>query len=322
MDLIDRYVHEVGLHIPWRMRRDVEAELRSLLTESLEDRATAEGRPADAALAAEALRQFGRPADVAARYAPPQYLIGPRLFPAYRTSVAVMVSVLAAITLVLLAVGVFGRGENQPLLGPVARAGASLMNSLLFNLGVLTAVFALVEHLRANAAHTAAHTAKSWNPAALPPVEDPDRISFLGRLLLLYAIAALVLVFNIYPQWVAVVAVRGSDVQVYPLLGPGFSRYLPVLNLWWAAAFVLNLAVLRHGRWGMATRWAEFVLETGNVVILAVIVLGPPAFAYDMLAKLVLQAFAVVALFRAGSQLASLLRRRHAGEPRQTGFPA
>jgi hypothetical protein len=97
MDLINRYAHEVGQYLPHRLRADVEAELRSLLTDSVEERARAEGVPADDALAGTVLREFGTPKDVAARYAPePQYLIGPRLYPVYVVAVKVMLPVLAA----------------------------------------------------------------------------------------------------------------------------------------------------------------------------------------------------------------------------------
>ena len=43
MDLIDRYAHEVGQYLPHRMRADVEAELRSLLTDSVEEKARQAG---------------------------------------------------------------------------------------------------------------------------------------------------------------------------------------------------------------------------------------------------------------------------------------
>ena len=38
MDLIERYVHEVGRHLPHKVRKDVQDELRSLLSDSLEER--------------------------------------------------------------------------------------------------------------------------------------------------------------------------------------------------------------------------------------------------------------------------------------------
>jgi hypothetical protein len=318
MDLVDRYVHEVGQLIPRQIRSDVEAELRSLLTESIEERARAEGGSVDAALAADALRRFGAPGEVAARYATPRYLIGPRLYPAYRTAVTIMVSVVAAVTLGLMLFGWFQHAGGLPVLGTLALAGASVMNSLLLNLGLLTLIFALVERVRAS--NAAKH--RAWSPSSLPPVDDPDRISFLGRMLLLYLIAAVAVLFNVYPQWVAVIVFHNTDVQVYPLLRAEFARYLPWLNLWWALAFVLNLVVIRHGRWRRSTRWAEFALETANAALLAAIIVGPPAFEYDILVKLVLQVFAVIAIIRAAVQLFRLLKGRRAAEPWNAGSAA
>ncbi|MGE5326983.1 MAG: HAAS signaling domain-containing protein, partial [Deltaproteobacteria bacterium] len=79
MELIDRYVHEVGEHLPERMREDVEAELRSLLTDAVEARAREASRPVDDEIISRVLREFGQPQEVARRYAPEaEYLIGPR----------------------------------------------------------------------------------------------------------------------------------------------------------------------------------------------------------------------------------------------------
>ena len=55
MNLIDRYVTEVGKHLPRKNRVDIEAELRSTLEDMLEDRSKQTGRQADEALAAELL---------------------------------------------------------------------------------------------------------------------------------------------------------------------------------------------------------------------------------------------------------------------------
>jgi hypothetical protein len=307
MELVDRYVHEVGQYLPSRLRADVEAELRSLLTESLEERARGAGRPADAPLAADVLREFGLPRDVASRYAPePQYLIGPRLYPAYRTALKIMVPVLAAAVLVLMVVGQFRHQGEPPSIAPFIRATGSFLTSVLFNLGVMTLVFALVER----AMQTREAGGAAWDPATLPPVNDPDRISYFGRIFLLYLIAALALLFNVFPEWVGVVIFHDSDTQVIPLLEPAFSRYLPYLNAWWALAFALTLVVLRQGRWRRGTRWADLALEVLNAVILLVIVAGPPVFRYDAWVKLVLQVFVVVSLIKACAMLYRLLVRR------------
>jgi hypothetical protein len=311
MELVDRYVHEVGQYLPSRLRADVEAELRSLLTESVEERARAAGCPADAQLAADVVREFGVPRDVALRYAPePQYLIGPRLYPAYRMAVKIMIPVLAGVVLVLMVIGQFRHQGEPPSIAPLIRATGSFLSTVLFNLGVMTFVFALVE--RAIRQREAAGTV--WDPATLPPVNDPDRISYFGRIFVLYLIAALALLFNFFPEWVAVVVFNNADSRVYPLLEPAFSRYLPLLNAWWALAFALNLVVLRQGRWRRTSRRADFALEVFNGVILLVIVAGPPVFHYDMWVKLVLQIFLVVSVIKACAMLYRLLVRK-AAEP-------
>ena len=305
MDLIDRYVFEVGHYLPARLREDVQAELRSLLTESVEARARAAGRAADPALAAETLREFGRPRDVAARYAPQQqYLIGPRLYPGYVRALEIMVPVLAAVVVILIALGRFGHGGEVPALSVLARATGSFFNAVAFQAGVLTLVFALVER----AMQFEKADGRPWDPATLPPVKDPDRISYFGRIGFLYLIAAVAVIFNLYPEWVGVVVFHDTDVTVYPLLRPEFGRFMPYLNGWWALTFVVTLVTLRQGHWTRVTRWAQFGLEMLNAALLAAIVAGPEVFIYDPLVKMVLAAFIGIALIRAGAQLFRLAR--------------
>jgi hypothetical protein len=306
MDIIDRYVHEVGQYLPHRLRADVEAELRSLLTDSVEEKALL-GGVADDELAAKVLREFGAPKDVAARYAPePQYVIGPRLYPVYLMAVKVMLPILAAIVLVLAVAGRFQEPGQPPSLAVVVRATGRFLWSALVNLGIMTLVFALVER----AIRQRESAGGAFEPAKLPPVNDPDKISYFGRIFALYVIALLVLAFNFFPGWVAIFVFHGSEGTVYPLLTPDFKRYLPLLNTWWLLAVILNLAVLRQGRWTRTTRWADLALEVFNAAILLLIVIGPPVFNYDLLVKLVLQCFLVVSVIIAGVGLYRMLRRR------------
>jgi hypothetical protein len=120
----------------------------------------------------------------------------------------------------------------------------------------------------------------------------------------------LVLAFNVFPNWVALYVFHGSEGTLYPLLTPDFNRYLPALNAWWLLAFVLNLAVLRQGRWTRPTRWADFGLEVGCAVILLLIVLGPPVFRYDFITKVIVQWFLIFSAINACVLLYRLLRRR------------
>ena len=73
--IIETYVADVVRRIPRSKRADVAYELRSLLTEELEGRASEAGRPADVAMVDELLKGFGAPVDVADRYRPAGFTI-------------------------------------------------------------------------------------------------------------------------------------------------------------------------------------------------------------------------------------------------------
>jgi hypothetical protein len=309
MDLIDRYVHEVGQHLPPSLRADVEAELRSLLTDSVEERARHAGRVPDEEAAADVVRAFGRPRDVAARYAPQvRYLVGPRLYPGYVLAVKIMVAVLAAVVLVLLGLGRYHHEGELSVVGPFIRAAGSFLSTAFFNLSLLTLSFAIVER----AMDSRGQGREGWDPATLPPVNDPDRVSYFGRIFVLWATAAVAVLFNFFPPWVAVVVIHNTDVRAIPLLLPEFARYLPLLNVYWAAAFALNLVVLRHGRWRPATRWADLGLTVLNGLILVLVISGPPVFEYDPIVKGVLGMVVLVMAVDCCVRLFRLLLRRRA----------
>jgi hypothetical protein len=76
-EIIESYVLDVMRRVPAKERDDVGLELRGLLAEMLDGRAQAEGVPADENMVLEMLRDFGAPAEVAARYQPPGFVIIP-----------------------------------------------------------------------------------------------------------------------------------------------------------------------------------------------------------------------------------------------------
>ena len=67
MNLIDKYVVEVGKHLPRKNRADIEAEIRSTLEDMLDERTQATG-PADEATILQVLKEYGAPREVAAKY--------------------------------------------------------------------------------------------------------------------------------------------------------------------------------------------------------------------------------------------------------------
>src|SRR5512134_3377162 len=96
--LIDKYIAEVGKHLPRKNRADIEAEIRSTLEDMLEERKEAEGL-ADNERIIKLLKEYGAPRQVAESYTGPRYLIGPRVYPIFELITKIVVAVLIAVSL-------------------------------------------------------------------------------------------------------------------------------------------------------------------------------------------------------------------------------
>ncbi len=309
MEVIDRYVHEIAEHLPWNLRADVEAELRSLLMDSLEERARVGQQPADERLAEAVVREFGAPEEVAKRYLPQdQYLIGPRLFPAYKLAVKIALLVIAAVSgaLVLAATVTSVLGHRAgPDLPVLARTIWNVIWGIFINLALVTLVFAIIERVRARREAMA----PAWSPAMLPPVKDPDRVSQAGMVFEMYLILAFAVLFNFYPEWIGVWFVNGR-VHLTNFLLPTFATFMPLINVFWALDFTLHLIVVSQGRWRRETRAMEFALGIYGAVILYLVITGPPSFRFDFLAKGLLKLVLVLVLLNSAGRLYHLLTRR------------
>src|SRR6188474_235110 len=109
MNLIDRYITELGKHLPRRNRTDIEAEIRSTLEDMLDERKQANG-PSDEATVLELLKEYGSPREVAATYKTHQYLIGPRLFPTFEMVLRIVFAVVSGASLIGLGVSLTKTG--------------------------------------------------------------------------------------------------------------------------------------------------------------------------------------------------------------------
>ena len=98
--IIEDYINKVAAKLPRKLRNDVGLELRTLLTEQLRSAAQDAGRSPDSEMAMDILRHFGRPDEVAARYALRGFqLIEPEYSPVFLTLATICVAIQWAVTL-------------------------------------------------------------------------------------------------------------------------------------------------------------------------------------------------------------------------------
>src|SRR5271168_4651628 len=167
MELLERYLQEVGRYLAAEAREDTLAELRANLLAEMDARVEELGRPLTEAEIAAILKTHGRPMLVASRYMPQRYLIGPTAFPVYLFTLR---KALPFVMLIYFFVRVptllFAEGERS-FIGGMVTATVQLVPVLLIFWATVTIVFASLEF-----AHQSGHRADMhpWDPEKLPPL--------------------------------------------------------------------------------------------------------------------------------------------------------
>src|SRR5579863_899428 len=181
MELLDRYLQAVRKHLPAKRQDDILAELRVNLEAQLDDKQEELGRSLTYEEAVAWLKQVGPPIQVAGRYQPVQYLIGPGTFPAYWYVLRLALGWSALLYAIVCVVTIFSSVQSADAnLNPGELFGQAVGD--LFRLPfVLMTVAAWVTLAFAAFELAAAHGwikgsvltgwQAEWNPRTLPPIE-------------------------------------------------------------------------------------------------------------------------------------------------------
>ncbi len=272
-ELIKRYAHDVARRLPRSQQADVQAELISLLQETLEARAETSGRPIDDALAVDVLREFGEPGEVARRYGPQnQYLIGPAYYPTFILVIRIVVLAMIGVFGLTGVLTVLSSPNPQADLGSILwQSFGSLISALWSSLGVVVFIFAIIERVAAKSAPES----PDWDPRALPEVEDPNQLSRGEQIVTIVFSTLALILFNLFPNWVDITAPYYSAWSGQShVLAPTFFVHLPWFNVSWLLEIGLALLLLRAGRWNRLTRWLKFGTSIFSVVILYRMITG------------------------------------------------
>ena len=272
MNLIDKYIAEVGKHLPRKSRADIEAEIRSTLEDMLEERKQAQGSLDDASTI-EVLKEYGPPRQVAESYTGPRYLIGPRLFPLFELVTKIVLSVLFAILLVTVGLGL-ARSDSTglELLKTIGESSLDLLGVLIAVFGNIVLVFAILERVLP----AKELEAEEWNPADLAKEPDPDHVKFGEQIFELFFLVLFLIVFNQYPEIIGIGFFNESDwVFISPILTDAFFNYLPWLNLLFALQIGFNIYLLRQGWWNAGLRIANGLLELASLALAIAMLRGP-----------------------------------------------
>lgn len=263
MDLIDRYVYEVGRYLPRKDRADIQAELRSLLIDTLEARVEGEASEEDVVAL---LKEFGPPVKVAVSYRPEsQYLIGPELFPIFRTLVGMALLVMVVVRVVLFAVFLFTNPDPLRALDVLS----GIIGNAMVVLGTIVVIFYGLQYFDVHLAKPS----QEWDPLELPVVEVKNEINrgwtFFDIALTLVILAAVLA----FPTQIGVVVTPGTPILTDPVI----TSHIPLIVAALIVGLVVDIVLLWRGRWQTGTRLAKIASNLFSMVVIAVLISGHAA---------------------------------------------
>jgi hypothetical protein len=263
MELIDRYVYEVGRHLPRKNRADIQVELQSTLVDTLEARV--QGEPSQEDMV-ELLKEFGPPQKVAASYWPQgQYLIGPSLFPLFRMVVGIVVTVFIIVQLVLLGIAVVFNQEILTFMS-VLDIFSEMIGSAFTAFSIVVIVFAVLQRFDVRPDTVDA----DWDPRELPQVEEVDTVSRGGMVAEITFSLVIIAILLFLPDKIGVVISPGMQI----ILNPVIRNYIPMIILSISLGIALDVILLWRGRWETATRLAKIGTNLFGIYVLAVLISG------------------------------------------------
>ena len=273
MNLIDKYIAEVGKHLPRKNRTDIEAEIRSTLEDMLEERKQAQGDANDETIIA-LLKEYGAPREVAESYTGPRYLIGPRVFPIFELVTKIVMAVLLAVGLAGLGIGL-ARSDvtGLELLKRIGESALSTLEWMITAFGNIVLTFAILERVLPAKEF---EEEQEWDPADLASEPDPDRVKFGEQVFEMFFLVLFLIIFNLYPGIIGIGFFNDNDwFFISPILTEAFFSYLPWINLLILLQLSFNVYLLRQRFWKTSTRVMNMLLELGSIALAVAMLRGP-----------------------------------------------
>jgi hypothetical protein len=287
MELLDRYLQAVKKHLPFPRQDDIISELRANLESQLEDKEAELGRPLNKDEMEAWLKQMGLPIQVAARYLPQRYLIGPAVFPMYWyvLKLACFWCLIVYTFVSVLQVFAGSPSSGTALVDALLVALLRVPWSLISTAAVVTLVFAAIEF---GITHNPpicgplAGAVSDWSPATLPPI---DKTAVAGKKPRSFALAVAEVVFGfLFLVWMLLI-----PGHPWLLMGPGAAYFqhspyqlAPVLVqfYWWMVAVGViqlgwNCGDLVRGSWQGSKRMQQKTIQVIGLIPLVMVLTTP-----------------------------------------------
>ena len=268
MELIERYLQEIGRHLPANKRADILSELRSSLNDSLE--AQANGQPSEEAII-QIIKEMGAPRKVAASYySERQYLIGPELFPFFQFILGIVLAATIGGQLIAATISIAVSHQADSMV----QAFLQLLDSIPAALGSVVLVFAIMQWFNVRPDFDK----KDFDPLALPPLPKDKPVQRAEQVVNI--------VFGtIFLAFLCAFGASGGFTAKYGVnlfTDPVLDKYFPWIAFSVVIGIVLDIVLLWRGRWEPSTRIAKIGANIFSIGLLSLLLQGQMAWLNQM----------------------------------------
>ncbi|GAB2528709.1 hypothetical protein [Microbulbifer agarilyticus] len=270
VDWLQRYVDNVRIYLPARLREDVGNELLSDLQDQRDELQASLAREPGEQDILDLLKQKGHPMTVAAAYQPRRNLISEPLFPLYLQVLKLVLLFIAAAS----AIGVVASlyvDENPNLLSATIRWLAGLYESGIHSFAWITLVFYLIGE-----GFGYRRVFDNWNPRSMSKVVDSGRRIKRFDTAFEFVVTLLAIAW-LNDIWLS----AGSDWASSLVFSPLFASLLPWLNVALGGSVLMSLFKLLSPFWTRSRLIVDAVLHSYWLVLLGVLLSNPVPFSVE-----------------------------------------
>lgn len=265
-DMINRYVYQVTKHLPNNTRKDIEQELRTLITDMLEERTPGKASAKEAI--DSVLLELGSPYELADKYRDKsRYLISPAIYPAW---IFVLKIVIGAVILGIGISSILGLVSSEEIVWYryIGSFIATLSGGLFMAFAWVTIIFAIIEWRGYNVKELV----PEWELSSLPPVSSKEvSIPIWGPIAEIIFTIIIMLLFLLSPQLIGAYSIN-HGVTVIPVFDVAAIRSaMPVIFLWFGIGIVKNIWELVDGKYTL--RYGIFTVVADILTIILTVVI-------------------------------------------------
>lgn len=265
MNIVDQYLSAVWAKLPWRSRKDITEELRSLLMDQIEQSYGPEPTEDDVK---RAISEFGSPGTVAARYREERPVIARELSTFYYLIAAIMAGAMLIAFTTVFAVEALQQGPNgTPVFKAILMIPVNAFGGWISGIGVLTLIFIGLSRLKS----FSIDLEDDWDVDTLKNVPLTEKKeSRVESYVSIGFLILLIVLMNLYPEIVRVAEdlfARSGMPLGHRVNIDVFRKYIGILNIFWAAGIITQVLVLYKGSKSRYIEWIGNGLSAAEAIL-------------------------------------------------------